>query len=262
MFGYITADSSKLSQKAKNQYKSNYCGLCHTLRERYSPKTRFLLNFDLTFLQIMLIEKSENEHLCVTKKCPYHLGRKKNCLQGEICDYVADVTLLVTCLNFDDDIKDDGSIKAKLLRRIFQKDYLKAKQKRKDLHTKLTGYLEELEKVEKKGITNPDIPSDIFGSFLSELFSYNSDLTEFGFYLGRFIYLYDAVCDFKKDLKKGKYNPLTECRMADFENILISAMQKCLESYQSLGIQSEVIENVLYHGVWLKYGIKYKRKTL
>ena len=60
----------------------------------------------------------------------------------------------------------------------------------------------------ERGQTNPDIPAAAFGRLLGTLLSYRNDkyekvLYDFGFALGKYIYLQDACVDFKKDLKKS-----------------------------------------------------------
>lgn len=258
MFGYITADVSRLTQSAKAEYKKAYCGLCRALARRYGAKARFLLSFDTTFLLLMLAESGDG---CDIKncRCPYHLGRKRDCFSGKVCDYAADVTVLLACLNFEDDIKDTRSLRAKIQKLLFGKELAKAKKYQPQLFDTIRGYLSELDRVEKQDEQNPDIPAGIFGGLLSEVFSFDKKLSQFGYYLGRFIYLCDAVCDFKSDIRHGRYNPLTSHRTSEFEDLLAYNTEKCLEILQEIGMESEIADNVLRYGVWLRYSIKFKR---
>ncbi len=250
-----------MSADAKKEYKSAYCGLCRVLAKRYGAKARFLVSFDTTFLLTVLSAISE-EIKCENCRCPYHFGRKRLCMTGTASEYAADVTVLLACLKFDDDIKDDKSIKAKIFKKLFEKEYKKATENQKKLHGKLVSLLSELELEEKKGQQDANVPAGIFGNILSEVFSQNEALRQFGFYLGRFIYLCDAVCDFKKDLKRKRYNPLTCYRLSDVENMLVFNIDKCIECIEDIGLQNEVINNVLRYGAWLRYSIKHKRETI
>lgn len=260
MFGYITADFRKLSKSAKKDYKAAYCGLCRALSKRYSAKARFLLSFDTTFLSIVLATLN-SETSCQKCACPYRFGAKKNCLTGKYSDYAADVTVLLACMNFEDDIKDDKSLRAKILKLVYRREFEKAKKIRPELFEGLLRGIVELERAERRGEQNPDVPADIFGQMLSQVFAIDERLDDFGYYLGKFIYLCDAVCDFKSDLKHKRYNALTGKRMADFENILSYNVDKCRDIADDLSLDSEIIKNVLESGIWLRYSIKYKRKV-
>ena len=259
MFGYITADYSRLSKSAKKQYKSAYCGLCRALSKKYGASARFILNFDSTFL-LLVLSDADKDFSCKDCACPYHFGRKRACLDGGNCDYAADITVLLTCLKFEDDIKDSRSLKAKFLKRVYKKAFEKAKKGQPKLYEKLVRALTELEKAEKRGEQNPFVCADIFGYIMENVFAVRPALCDFGFYLGRFIYLCDAVCDFKSDLKHGRYNPLTANRVSEFEDILAFNIERCIDIAEQTGLCSEVISNVLHYGVWLKYSLKYKRK--
>ena len=53
--------------------------------------------------------------------------------------------------------------------------------------------------------------SGLTGRFLAEIFVWKDDiwqeeLRNMGFYLGKFVYLMDALEDVEKDRKKGNYN--------------------------------------------------------
>lgn len=262
MFGYVTADHTSLSKTAKADYKAAYCGVCRALAKRYGAFARFMLSFDTTFLSIVLWSLSDNI-ACTAARCPYHPFSKRRCISGDIADYAADVTVLLTCLNLEDDINDNGSVRAKLLLRVLAKPFEKAKEYRPELTFKIKTQLAKLSNAEKACASNPDTPADIFGTLLGEVFAYDPRAQKFGFHLGRFIYLCDAACDFKSDIKHGRYNPFFTYRTSEFEGILISVITDCLDSYDTLPVKynNELIENVLTRGIWLKFNLKYKRKN-
>ncbi len=261
MFGYVTPNMRTLNTTARKEYRAYYCGICNTLRKRYGKRARFILNYDTAFLYIILDSLAKKEKHTFTR-CPYHFGRRCECTKGEIADYVADVTVILSYLNLKDDVKDSNSLRAKFLLKLYHKPFKKAKRERKQLCEKIEAGLQELMQIEKSGETNADVPSGIFGDILGEVFAYNESAREFGYYLGKFIYLYDAVCDFKSDIKNKQYNPLILYRKHDFYTILTSVMGECCKKYKSLDIKmhDDIISNVLYDGIWLKYFMKYKFK--
>lgn len=261
MFGYVTPNLSALSKPSRREYKAYYCGLCNALRDRYGAAARFILNYDTTFLYLFLDAlKNQEKHRSIA--CPYHFCRKCECVTGKLADYCADVTVLLTYLNFEDDIKDDNSKKARVLRRVYRKAFEKARERNPELCDKISAHLERLHRCEKQNETNADIPSGIFGELLGDVFSFDESAYKFGYQLGKFIYLSDAACDFRKDIKRGSYNPLIYYRIKDFNSILSSVMGECIKEYSALDIKmnDDIITNVLYDGIWMKYHLKYKFK--
>ena len=54
MFGYVRPPLSALPEAEQARFRRIYCGLCHTLGQRYGGASRFILNYDLTYLAILL----------------------------------------------------------------------------------------------------------------------------------------------------------------------------------------------------------------
>ena len=54
MFGFISIDPNKLTQEQVLRYKSIYCGLCRSLRDRHGTMARMTLTYDMTFLVLVL----------------------------------------------------------------------------------------------------------------------------------------------------------------------------------------------------------------
>lgn len=256
MFGYIAADTRKLNKEQLREYRSVYCGLCHALGRRYGALSRIMLSFDTAFLLTLLQNSEQSEHC--SRRCPYKLGKKHDCVAGDSADYCADITVLLFCLKLQDDIDDDGSLRAKILLRLFKKQFKKAKEYQPLLAEKIKLHLARLREVESADEHNPDIPANIFGELLADVFAKDDRLGALGFALGRFIYLADAACDFKSDIKHGNYNPLVRKRKDSFYNMLAGELGNVLLQLDGLEIKKhrDIIENVLYHGVWIKINVK------
>ena len=123
--------------------------------------------------------------------------------------------------------------------------------------------IQALSRLEQENCPSPDETANCFGRLMAELFVVREDfwsptLRELGFHLGRFIYLLDAAVDFEKDKKQGKYNPYLAMGMenadwARWEDYLVLTMAKCTESYERLPLvqDKDILDNVLYSGVWL-----------
>ena len=57
MFGYVIVNKPELKIKDFDTYQSFYCGLCKALHEDFGRRGQLTLNFDLTFLAILLMSR-------------------------------------------------------------------------------------------------------------------------------------------------------------------------------------------------------------
>ena len=107
---------------------------------------------------------------------------------------------------------------------------------------------------------------------MGEILVYREDLwaphlRRMGMALGRFIYLLDAAVDYPRDKRKGKYNPYLAMGMEEdwnrWEEYLLLAMGSCTGSYEMLPLvqDKELLDNILYSGVWVSYRRKGKEEA-
>ncbi|MDU4739726.1 DUF5685 family protein, partial [Clostridium sp.] len=54
MFGYVTPLKAELKVKDFTKFRSYYCGLCFQLKNSAGNIPRMVLNYDMTFLAILL----------------------------------------------------------------------------------------------------------------------------------------------------------------------------------------------------------------
>ena len=54
MFGYLIASATSLTEAERSRYNACYCGLCRTLKERHGQLSRLTLNYDMSFLILLL----------------------------------------------------------------------------------------------------------------------------------------------------------------------------------------------------------------
>lgn len=106
MFGYITVNQDELKMKDVRRYKSYYCGLCHELGERHGNIGRLTLNYDMTFLAILLAALYETPMKTEKKRCVPHPFTKQEMLYGEYTGYTADMDMLLTWYKMADDVND------------------------------------------------------------------------------------------------------------------------------------------------------------
>ena len=58
MFGYVRPSFGRLTEEEKVRFQAAYCGLCRTMGHRCGAVSRLFLNYDLTFLAVLLSEGS------------------------------------------------------------------------------------------------------------------------------------------------------------------------------------------------------------
>ena len=267
MFGYININRNQLTEESKEAYQAYYCGLCQKLRNNFGAKGQMLLNYDMTFLIVLLTGLYELESQKQEFTCPMHPTRKQTAWLNEATGYAADMNLLLGYHNLEDDWKDDKSYTKKALAKILEKDYVNVREKYKRQAEAVETYMEKLKAAEEDKEQNLDVTAGLTGEMMGEIFDWKRDewseeLHCLSFYMGKFIYLMDAYEDMEKDKKKKQYNPLRlmadQCQ-GDFETfyklMLTSMMSECARSFERLPIltHADILRNVLYSGVWSKY---------
>ena len=264
MFGNIVTNSKLLSDEDKKYYSKCYCGLCKALQDNYKNISRLTLNYDMTFLIILLNEIYKERNQELECRCFVHPFKKHNYIKGKFTSYVADMNILLSYYKMIDDWKDDKNIiaisYAKLIKNSFKKVCKKYPKKAEIVNNSL----KKLSKIEKKNILNPDMPAKCSGEMFGEIFSpyedeYSEKLRNFGDSIGKFVYILDACIDLEKDIKHKKYNPLVTSSKKKFDDMLNLLLADCIEKYKQLNISNTLIENILYSGIWTKYEI-YKKK--
>ena len=80
MFGYININQKIMTEENRKAYQAYYCGLCQRLKSNCGAKGQMLLNYDMTFLIVLLTGLYEltNESSEIT--CALHPTRKRHCL--------------------------------------------------------------------------------------------------------------------------------------------------------------------------------------
>lgn len=265
MFGYIVVNKAELKFREYDVYRSYYCGLCKSLKEREGNLSRLVLSYDMTFVYMLLTGLYEPETACGAERCMVHPLEKHMMRRNKFADYVADMSMLLTCYKYRDDWQDDRKISAKCMLTLLSRKNGKVLQRYPEKAARIAEAMEQLAKGEEENSANLDEMAGIFGSIMAEILVYREDewepaLSKMGFYLGKFIYILDAYEDIGEDKRKGNYNPL--CRlyeMPDFEGacreILTMMIAECCREFEKLPIleNADILRNILYSGVWVKY---------
>ena len=267
VFGYIICNRNGLSEEEFTRYRQFYCGVCKSLKKRFGQIERFSLNFDMTFLALLLSALYEPEEKEAEFFCPVHPMHKRSAVENEFTDYAADMTVALTYHKCRDDWEDERRPGRMLYGTMLKKDYERVKEIYPKQCKIIEESLRELTRLEKEAPEEVDAILHCSGRMLSEVFVYREDfwsrsLREFGYALGRFIYLMDAAMDYERDQKKKNYNPLyyMEKQPAEAEELLTMLIGDATQIYENLPIvrDDHLIGNILYGGVWQQYYGKVK----
>ena len=259
MFGYVTASLGEMSKEQRERYGGVYCGICRAIRDQSSQMARLGLSYDMTFLALLLMSLYEPEEEYSTNRCLLHPKRRGR-ISNEYVRYAADINVALAYYNCLDDWQDEGKRSAKWMANMFGKKYPGIQEKYPRQCAAIAEGIRELSELEKENCPNPDAPANCFGRLMAELLVYREDLwadtlRQVGFHLGRFIYLADAAVDYRKDQRKGKYNPFLAMGMEEdwsrWEEYLVLALGQCTGAYEILPLvqDKDILDNILYSGV-------------
>ena len=107
MFGYVRPPVNALPQEELERFRRMYCGLCHTLSRRYGQAARFILNYDFTYLAILLSSGEEgrrSEARCYTSPL-----KKRAYLEPDAAmELAADESVILAYWQLRDGVADHG----------------------------------------------------------------------------------------------------------------------------------------------------------
>lgn len=274
MFGYVIPDQATLSPEAQSRYRTAYCGLCRRIGALHGLRGRMTLSYDLTFLNLLLCSLYEGETDCCTGcgHCPIHHIRKISWRYSGPTDYCADIGVALHYYNACDKWHDDHSLIALAYMKLLEAPRNEAEQRWPRQCNAIRTCLDRLAGYEASGSEDLDAVSGCFGELMAELFDYKQDhwtpeLRSIGMNLGKYIYLLDAYDDLARDKRKGAYNPLkTLSQRPEYEDemreIFELLLANCARSFKRLPCvdDADLLCNILYSGVWLKYNCKNAKK--
>ncbi len=274
MFGYVTPYKDELKVREYNTFKAYYCGLCKTLGSEFNQVVRFGLNYDFTFLGLLLSSLDEERDKIKFEGCIANPFKKKPIIvKNKNLSYSAYISVILVYYKLLDDWKDERNLLSLMgmIPFIFPKN--KAKNVFEDKYLAVVNNLDKLAKLEKEKCDIIDESADVFGKLMEEIAAspFISDdrtirvLRWLGYNLGRFIYVLDAFNDIEKDVKEGNYNPILLQYKYNLEEGLESFINRVREpieftltftldnlakSYELLDIKynRSIIENIVYMG--------------
>lgn len=268
MFGYVRPVKEKLSEAEWARYEAVYCGVCHTMGKRHGLTARALLNYDFTFLAMLLLPGQGNGEPTACR-CPANPARKKPCacLGSVGMDRAADESVILSYWKLRDSVQDEGFWKgmgARVVSLFLRRGYRRAARACPEFDETVRESLEELHALEREGSQSLDRTADAFARLLCSAAPDTGEARrdriyrELLYHLGRWIYLLDAWDDLDADISKGRYNPIharfggkereeeeyVRTTLLHSRNLMLSACE-LLE----LGEWESIVKNILYLGL-------------
>ncbi len=266
MFGYIKVSKGDLKIKEYELYRGVYCTLCKTLGKNYGVISRFTLNYDFTFLALLNMSLKEGCDKFNAKHCTFNPFKKCNyCEKRDDFQMPAAAAMIMTYYKLLDNIADEKGLKK--LAYISFKPFLKFANKKAAFKYPLiekivSDYIARQTRLENDDCYEVDRVADPTAKALSEILMLCSDdpsqkrvLQRLGYCLGRYIYLLDAYCDLKDDIKKGRFNPLKNKTREEIDPYIKAQIYFCIneaaKAFELLDIKKykSVLGNIIYLGL-------------
>ena len=216
MFGYVRPPLEALPQQEADRFRRAYCGLCHTLGRRYGPAARMILNYDFTYLAILLSDPAEAAPC--RRRCVSSPIRPRDYQPATpALELAADESVILAWWQLRDGVADHGFWKGLGYRggaAALGPAYWRAVAARPDFDARVRRQLAALADLEKARCPSMDAAADTFAQLLAAAAADVTDpvrrrvLEQMLYHLGRWVYLIDAADDLEKDAASGNYNPV------------------------------------------------------
>jgi hypothetical protein len=223
VYGYVRPHKPELLVREFSRYRSVYCGICKQIGHDYGQIPRLTLGYELTLLAVLLLSLAEDQPPVRLEACVLNPLLKKPIVRGgAVLELCAGLSVLLAWAKAADNARDEKAFK-KLLAGLLAQNGLAAARRRArrryPAYDRIIG--EGLAALARYEAGQPDpAAADAFGALLKRLFreaaalvTERADLREalglFGYHLGCWIYLIDAIDDWASDCNNGDWNPFS-----------------------------------------------------
>lgn len=273
MFGYVKPYNPELRVRELEEYKAVYCGLCKQLGRSFGVFARFTLSYDFAFFA-MLKTALDSEICPETERCAciaHPFCKRIRVRENAAMQMAARTAMISVYYKLLDDCADEGffrRIGAALLLPFAKRARRKALAfadgaAANEAAAKMYAAQGQLE---AKKCQIPDAAAEPTANFLAAVLKNCAATAEqaavlerFGYLLGRYVYLCDALDDLEDDRRRGRYNPflyaggeaataaknalfLTTAELSDdFDLLELHRYEGILENIIRIGLRAEVI---------------------
>ena len=275
MFGYVQLHKPTITMGEYEQYRGVYCTLCRRLGKRYGLVARMTLSYDMTFLALLHAALEADEPNFCAGRCSFNPAKKcLRCQNTVATDLAADLGTMLAYYKLRDTLTDEKFFKklgAACAYPILAAYRRRAAKRRPDTDREIAAMMTAQAQAEQARTASIDRAAEPFAKLLAYMASLTAQddtqrviLERFGYCLGRWVYLIDAVDDLPDDLKGGQYNPyalakdlhaddqdsIKTCR--EYAALTLNAcLAECVAAYNLLDIRrfDGILRNILEEGM-------------
>lgn len=273
MFGYVYIDKPELKVKSYELYRGVYCSLCKTLGKEYSPLARFILNYDCTFLSLLILSRNKACNGFKQGRCPFNITKRCSYVQTETdaMKKGAALTVITAYYKLLDNIADECFFKKGFfysLKPIFSLWHKKAAAAYPQYEQAVSDMFYAQLACEASSEVCIDMAAEPTAKMIETVLSLEGEteaqksaLAQMGYHMGKWIYLMDGANDMDDDMKKGKFNPfLIEGKSSEKVDIkrisaLLSQSYYLLtKAYELIDKNrfADILDNIIYSGMYKK----------
>lgn len=219
MLGYLRPTFKRSDSKLKQQYRALYCGLCHNLKKQYGYRGVGCLNYEVTFLLLLVLSARDGETAIFHGSCsltPFVRVPFIDYLDPNV-QVASAISMVIASFEVKDNVQDDGlliwKVLDRLLNRLNQKSIREIAPHEQQIQASLTAFYD----LETSGQHPLDEMLQACGDIVESLVHpllpaldgpVAETVSSLANYAGQWIYLMDACDDFHRDMVAGHYNPL------------------------------------------------------
>ncbi len=274
MFGYVKTNKPEMKIKEYEAYRGLYCSLCKTMGKHFGVLSRLTLSYDITFLVLTRLSFSGTVPCFEGGSCPFNPTKKCNYCKNtdEELRYAAAVSMMMFYFKVKDNISDGNIFKGLLMYLILPwatLKYKKAKRMYGEIAEIIAESMAKQKQIEDKNSDSPDEAAHNSAHALGMITAYNmkdsqGDIYRFGYAVGKWVYLTDALDDIEKDIKSGSYNVFVNKyglrdgdTSKDIKSAVTPTMNMCgavfSESYEKIAdkTMTPIMENIVFDGMYI-----------
>ena len=275
MFGYIKPFKPELKVREFDTYQAFYCGLCRQLGEAFGPFAKLTLSYDFTFLAMAAAGLRKNFAGFGKARCMANPLKKKTCaVPCADLSFTASCAMILFYHKLRDNLADSSFWKRLLYYPILpfaasaRKKAMARFPEVDPIFSKTMAEQAALEGDKANSIDRAAEPTAAaMGAMLALLAEDEIQkrvLSRFGYLIGRWVYLMDALDDLEEDQKSGGYNAfllkfggdapesadLAEIRRYGM-GVLNVTVAELGAAYELLEWQryKEILDNIIYLGL-------------
>lgn len=266
MFGYLQVQKSELLVREFEAYKAVYCGLCKQMGKDYSFLTRLSLSYDCTFYAMLLLSLERACSGFEKGRCKFNPLKKCKFAKCDSDCYskASAFSVISAYYKLKDDLMDSGFLKKLAVRFVlpfFGHWHKKAAKRYPQLETLVADMMRAQSEAEQDDSAGIDVAAHPTAHMLGSVLALEAAdetqrrvLYEFGYHIGRWIYLIDAADDLEKDIKKHNFNPFKNLETEDMQayqtTVLNQSLARAFDAYNLLTLIDfkGILDNMMLYG--------------